>query len=420
MLSCALAQFDFVFAQNQNLGQLMQTAAVAILIDTDDQWGRSIVSRILERGSEAEWRLLIAPRDTQHRLRLPAGWQGAGVIASLRDRALMSHLKRTGVPVVDVSAMYPVESWFARVATDDEARAEMAVTYLRQRGYQNFATFAPRIGRYPDQRVRFFEDEVRRQGGVVGDPPQKALRVGWGADYRQLERWVSRLHPGTAVFAADPYPARQLAEMCLFHGIKIPEQVAILSGDDDDLLCQTAAPGISAIQLDCQGIADHAIDRLKSAIRSGRPSSCDVRLPPVRVNSRLSTDRYVMNDTVVQHFCRWVEQNVHRSVTIDSAAKQLAVSRRQLELRVRAATGNSPAQLLKRVKLESVRQRLQTTSESITRIAFESGFASSGALSQQFRARFGITPSQVRRELSVGPRNRSASVERGLGGGDTD
>ncbi|MFI4875166.1 MAG: xylose operon transcription regulator XylR, partial [Blastopirellula sp. JB062] len=52
---------------------------VAVLIETDDTWGRSVVEAIGHYARQQHWRLLIGPRDSQNRLRLPKRWNGDGV-----------------------------------------------------------------------------------------------------------------------------------------------------------------------------------------------------------------------------------------------------------------------------------------------------------------------------------------------------
>lgn len=73
-----------------------------------------------------------------------------------------------------------------------------------------------------------------------------------------------------AVFSPDPYSARQLTEICEWEGIRIPDQVAVLAGDTDDLLCGIASPPISSIELDCESIATEPcqlLDRLMDGKR---------------------------------------------------------------------------------------------------------------------------------------------------------
>ncbi|MEX0793327.1 MAG: xylose operon transcription regulator XylR, partial [Pirellulaceae bacterium] len=53
---------------------------VAVLIETDDSWGRNVVESIAIFARTQQWRLLLAPRDAQHRLRLPTRWKGDGIL----------------------------------------------------------------------------------------------------------------------------------------------------------------------------------------------------------------------------------------------------------------------------------------------------------------------------------------------------
>ena len=74
---------------------------IAVLVETDDTWGRTVVGELIRLASDRGWRLLIAPRDEQHRLRLPRHWKGDGVVASIRDSAMRQHLWRLKLPTVE-------------------------------------------------------------------------------------------------------------------------------------------------------------------------------------------------------------------------------------------------------------------------------------------------------------------------------
>lgn len=116
---------------------------VAVLIETDDSWGRTVMAGIAEYARlTGPWTMLVAPRDEQGRLRLPRGWRGDGVVVSLRDKAQTNHVRAAKVPTVDVSAVVTKEPWLARVITDDRRRAEMALEHLRDRGFERFGGFA--------------------------------------------------------------------------------------------------------------------------------------------------------------------------------------------------------------------------------------------------------------------------------------
>ena len=79
---------------------------VAVLIETDDSWGRSAVRGIPAYAiSHGPWSLLVDLRATQGGMLLPRGWQGNGVIARIGSRRLLDQLRGKGVRVVDVETI---------------------------------------------------------------------------------------------------------------------------------------------------------------------------------------------------------------------------------------------------------------------------------------------------------------------------
>ena len=187
-----------------------------------------MVESICRCGQRRRWSVLIAPRDPQGRMRLPKVWDGDGVIAALRNRNAVRHVRNLGLPVVDVSAALSKEHWFARVTTDDRARAELALHHLLQRGLKHFACYAPSIGRYSDARANEFRSLVESSGFRCAMYTQSAEVTGWLNNYTRVREWLSDLPRPLGVFAGDPYPARQLMEICDLDNISVPDEIAIL------------------------------------------------------------------------------------------------------------------------------------------------------------------------------------------------
>ncbi|MBL8953588.1 MAG: helix-turn-helix domain-containing protein [Myxococcaceae bacterium] len=65
--------------------------------------------------------------------------------------------------------------------------------------------------------------------------------------------------------------------------------------------------------------------------------------------------------------------------------------------RFKQAFGQTPQTYLRNLRLERARELISTTSLPLTVIAHDVGFGSSSRLSEGFRARFGVTPSSLRR-----------------------
>ena len=141
------------------------TRRVAVLVETDDSWGRSVTRGVADYAStHGRWVLLIEPRDEHRRLALPEGWEGDGVIARLGSQWMADHLHRAELPVVDTDTVMRDEKWPGRVITDDVERARLALAHLRDRGFERFAYFAPPQKRYSAVRGEAFQEMVRSAG----------------------------------------------------------------------------------------------------------------------------------------------------------------------------------------------------------------------------------------------------------------
>ncbi|QDT14731.1 AraC family transcriptional regulator [Alienimonas californiensis] len=371
---------------------------VGILVETEDSWGRHVVEAACRFGQRAGWAVLISPRDARGALRLPRVWSGHGVIAAMRTRATVQHLRALRVPVVDVSNTLAKEPWFARVTTDDRVRAEMAVDHLSGRGVRQFACYAPAIGRYSGVRAREFRACVEARGFPCAtylgeDEPG----TGWLTNYTKVSEWLADLPRPLGVFAADPYPARQLAEICATNGVRVPDGVAILSGDDDELLCHVASPQISSIELASRQIGETAAEILQGLMDGGAVPEAVRRIPPLRVRPRQSTDLLAIDDLDVARALRYIRERAGAGLDVAAVARACFVSRRTLEKKFRDRLGRSPGEEIRRARFERVKRLLLDSDRSIASIALECGFSSGESLSQAFQKQLGEPPGRYRR-----------------------
>ena len=368
---------------------------VGILVETEDSWGRNVVKAVCRFAQTHGWSLLISPRDRHGKLRLPATWQGHGVVAALRNRAIVKHVRARDVPVVDVSSTSQREKWFARVQTDDAARAKMALDHLTERGLQHFACYTPSIGRYSDQRGVDFKACVTNAGYHCDTYESKASRQ-WLTNHREVLRWLKSLPKPVGILAGDPYPARQLIEVCMMNSIRVPDEVAILSGDDDDLLCHIATPQISSIELASEQIGETAAKLLNRLMKGAAVPAKTTRIAPLRIRARQSTDMFAVNDQQLLQALRFIRDNAANGISVCEVAKACHLSRRSLELKFRTHLNCSPGENIRSVRLEHVRRLLHDTDKAVTTIALQSGFASTGSLCQAFQKQYGESPGQLR------------------------
>jgi LacI family transcriptional regulator len=370
---------------------------VAVLIEADDTWGRTIVESIARYAHAARWALLISPKDQQRRLRFPAGWRGDGAIVALRDRSMARHVRLARIPAVNVSTIMPDEAWLGRVVTDDDARARLALEHFRERRLEHFVCYAPPVGRYSMLRVFAFVKAVEAEGfacSVFPDPA--ARRPAWQDEFRLVARWLRAQPRPLAVFAADAHPARQLAEICHWEGIGVPDEVAILAGDTDELMCNLAAPRISSVELANDEIGREAC-RLLARLMKGAPvPKSPVQIPPLRVVARHSTEVLAIDDADVAQALRYIRDHATEGLRVRDLLAVVPLSRRRLEQRFREVLGRTPAQEIRRFRLQHARNLLIDTDLSVSAVAAASGVSSGSQLATAFRKYLGVRPTRLR------------------------
>ena len=136
---------------------------------------------------------------------------------------------------------------------------------------------------------------------------------------------------------------------CRQAGLLVPEEVAVLAGDNDPLLCAHAAPSLSAIDISTRRIGLAAAARLECLLRGGRQPADTTLVPPVGVVTRQSTDALAGPDAELARALRQIRQRACEAIHVDNIVRDVALSRRQLERAFRDLLGRTPAEEIRRV-----------------------------------------------------------------------
>ena len=74
------------------------------------------------------------------------------------------------------------------------------------------------------------------------------------------------------------------------------------------------------------------------------------------------------------------------------------MSRRNLERKLTSLTGESPAEIIKRIRLTRASKLILQKSGNISEIALEVGFSNPANFAQSFRHQFGVSPSEYEQQ----------------------
>ena len=82
--------------------------------------------------------------------------------------------------------------------------------------------------------------------------------------------------------------------------------------------------------------------------------------------------------------------------SVERIGEEIGLSRVQLYRKVKALTGQTPVELLRRARLERGRRLIEKTEKSVSEIAYEVGFTSPSYFNKCFKDEFGISPGAMR------------------------
>jgi PAS domain S-box-containing protein len=95
----------------------------------------------------------------------------------------------------------------------------------------------------------------------------------------------------------------------------------------------------------------------------------------------------------------YIKENFHTDICIEELAKLAFLSVSALERRFKKYLSKTPKQFLNEIRLENARRMLTETQQPIMEIAYQCGFSEHSYFSKQFKALFGILPSQLRKQV---------------------
>lgn len=375
------------------------TLRVALLIESSNAYGRGLLSGVYDHAAVSERWVTFLPEHGRGAPPLQSlqAWRGDGIIARIENDKIASTVKKTGLPTIDTSAARLLPD-LPYVETDDIAIARLAAEHLGEIGYRHFAFCGDLRFRWSVNRRIAFEREVVDRGHSVDvfELPASLGRGGVGAENERLGRWLASLPKPVAIFACYDILGRRVIEVCHDLAIDVPEQVAVLGVDDDDLLCRLSTPALSSIIPDSRGAGRLAAELLDS-VMAGKKVPGEHLLVPRGIAVRQSTDVVSVDDPIVTAAARFIRENISRGIKVEDVAAATQVSRRMLEQRFARSWVRTPHEEIVRAQFRLVEDLLQNTELKLAAIARRCGFKHPEYMTAAFTKRYGQSPSEWRR-----------------------
>lgn len=367
---------------------------ISLYAQTHGPW----VFSTLERSENAQ--LIISPLDDFEHV------DHDGVIVYTQDEEVLQKLLRSGRPVVNTTQTATSYPQVFSVFTDDQALGRMVADYFVNRGFKEFAFCGSCLSSSPCsiQRRSGFAEQVQVHGfhcssfPPLGASPREII---WEQDHEEIAQWIKFLNRPLALFVDNDSCGRVIADICRKQNIHVPEDVAIIGVNNDDLICEFSNPHLSSVALAKEQVGFEAASLLEQLIRKKKPPSQPVRIPPLGITTRRSSDIFAVEDPCVADALNFIYTHAGESIRVSDVLKEVPLCRRYLETRFRKALGRSPYDEIRRAHVERAKKLLAETNLPLDQVVIASGFNEIKNFYANFRKETNFTPIQYRKQFKV-------------------
>ena len=385
---------------------------VLICINIGGASGRDCLSGLLRRiNAGMDWSVQLAKNhdDAMYDLSQP-GHSFDGVVIDNRryEPDFCARVMAAGVPAVFTNYSTEEDSIIRRtgdaepkavfIRLDDEEIGRLAARHFAALGAFGSWAFATNRheAKYSQLRLRGFESEIKARGLGRQVSFIDFARGGMCGGV-EMEKALARLPKPVAVFAAFDNVAIAVIDRCQAAGLAIPDQVAVLGVDNDEVVCENSSPTISSMLPDHVRLGARAAEELQRIMNGGRSAVVVMKNPCREIVTRGSTRHVPPAERLLRMAQAFIAENACKAISVSDVAAHLGVSRQLAERRFREIQGCTIHAAISAARVDEVKMRLDTTRETATEIAAKCGFPDVASLSHFFRRETGQSLSEWRR-----------------------
>jgi LacI family transcriptional regulator len=284
---------------------------------------------------------------------------------------------------------------------DERAVGEMAADHLLDRGYRNLACLTYRGSGWATARAQSFARAGAARGvkcrtfslpGTVFPPIWSSVL---SARLQGVDAILKRLPRPCGVFAVNDSMACAVIHGARHQGFSVPHDIGVIGVDDDPISNAAAGITISSVQLpfrEAGRLAAAALD----ALRQQKGPPVRLKLQPVRVVVRASTDVFMVKGGLLSLAQAFIETNRHRPVRVSEVIKATGTSGVTLRKEFQRHLHALPSDYILLRRLEYATELLREGRLNVQQVSDHCGFHSCSYFCKVFKRMKGSSAGQVR------------------------
>jgi len=267
-----------------------------------------------------------------------------------------------------------------------------------ERGFRNFGCCGFSGQYWSQQRRNGFMATVEGAGCQVfiHESQWKDHDV-WEKELQRLSDWLKSLPKPVGIFATSDVRGQSVLNACARSDLAVPEQVAVVGVDNDELLCGLCSPQLTSVIPNPERIGYEAAELLDKLMSGQTPDCGGVEIPPIGIATRQSSDTLAISDPDVAAALSFIREHACEGTTVQAVLDHVPVSRSWLERNFRKHLKRSPQAEIRNVQVKRAKELLAETDLPLDQIAGLTGFDHPEYLSVVFKRECNETPGQYRR-----------------------
>ena len=275
------------------------------------------------------------------------------------------------------------------VLCDSAAVARAAAGLFLARKFRNFAFVeSQRPEVFSRERRDAFADAVRPVCGTFSSMPAGAP---------DFARWLKRLPRPCALFAANDRFAKVAADICRYSGIRVPQEIAILGVDDEEMVCNFTSPTLSSIRPAFETGGYMAAELLDAIMRGKARTARHLWFGVDGIVERDSTAISSADVSSASALEAYIRQHARSVATVGEATRAVGRDAERIQRAYREAYGRTVCRGIQEARLREVQKLLRKTRTPIKAIGAMCGFRNDRYLKLLFKSRFGMTMREWRK-----------------------
>ena len=364
---------------------------------------RDKLSGVCRFAKERGWFVQVVDRfSTQDDIRrLIREWQPLGCLvdrAVEKDTPPDNLFGRLPVVYLDQTPSHPSHI-HPSLVHDSATSARMACEELLKLNLASYAYVSTEKGYFWDlERLAAFRKEIKAAGHLPNV-----------LDRHNLRDSLKALPKPCGVLAANDRCAIEVFQSAAAAKLSVPDDVAIVGIDNDEIYCESVSPGITSVEPDFVGAGYRLAQMLEDEITLGEKGRTKRRKPPsekygpVRIVRRGSTYLLPQHDPSVTRAMEFIRRHAcEGGLKIDDILPAMGCSRRVATMRFRKAAGHSILDEIHEQRFRLACDLLARTDWPVATVITQCGYTSDSFAQKMFRSKTGCTMLAWRRKFSGG------------------